>query len=703
MIKSLSVVGLTLISLSIAHAQDLAMQQHSDKNRVAKKTLEEEKEQKREEIEKVIVVGQRIEEYHAIDALTGTKSGTLLRDLPFSINVVPHQLIEDRGLTFLGEALDNVSGTQRRGGYGGTASFGAFIRGFGSGSLTLRNGFRDMGFLTLRDTANVERYEVLKGPASILYGQMQPGGITNTLSKQPTTKPLNRITGLFGSDQYRRTELDSGGPLSDRLFYRANIAIENAGSFRDHVKNKSEFVAPVISWIISNDTRWTFEAEYKHSNFTWDLGLPFDPISLTAPVSRFLGEPDGKSNVTSNFLSSTFEHKLNADWLFRQKVQFSKTRGNYDLRSPYGFEPDQRSVSRVAYVSPAKAENFSLQNELVGNFNSFGVSHQAVVGLEFNRSRHIYDFFFQPLASIDFYRPIYGAQPEDGFPLFGNDEKDQGTAIYFQNLVSVNKDLKLLAGVRYESVKLEDYDRLEKVIGRKSRDAAVTPQLGIVYQTQPASTLYASYSSSFLPSEGKQSNGAYLDPERGHQFEMGLKQDLFNGKASLNLAAYWITKKNVATIDPVNSIYRIQTGEQKSQGVELDLTGQIMRGWDVVLTGAYNDAFVSKDKKIAIGTRLPNAANWSGSAWNKLSISDRLAVGVGIYSSSKRKAEMPNPDWWLPSYTRYDAMLSYSFEQLRLQLNLKNLSNKRIYDLGGAGIVPQTSRAALFTASYNFR
>lgn len=133
-------------------------------------------ENQKTDTKQVIVVGKRIEEYRAVDALTGTKTGALLHDLHFSITVIPRQLIDDRGLTFLGEALDNVSGTQRRGGYGGTSNFGAFIRGFSSGSLTLRNGFRDMGFLTLRDTANVERYEVLKGPSSILYGQTRHVG-----------------------------------------------------------------------------------------------------------------------------------------------------------------------------------------------------------------------------------------------------------------------------------------------------------------------------------------------------------------------------------------------------------------------------------------------------------------------------------------------------------------------------------------------
>ena len=142
-------------------------------------------------LDEVVVTGRKIEHYQATDALTGTKSNALLRDLPITVSVVPHQLIEDRAISRLGEALDNVAGAQRKQGYGGVENFGAYLRGFDSSFLTLRDGIRDYGFYTLRDPANVERFEVLKGPGSVLYGAVYPGGITNTITKKPVVKRVD--------------------------------------------------------------------------------------------------------------------------------------------------------------------------------------------------------------------------------------------------------------------------------------------------------------------------------------------------------------------------------------------------------------------------------------------------------------------------------------------------------------------------------
>lgn len=191
----------------------------------------------------IIVTGRAIENYRAVDALTGTKTNALLQDIPLTVSVVPAQLIEDRSITYLGEALDTVSGAQRKQGYGGVQNFGAFLRGFDASFLTLRNGVRDFGFYTLRDSANVKRFEVLKGPGSVLYGAVTPGGITNTITKKPTQESLARVSALIGSDDYYRGEVDLGGPLSNTVGYRLNASIEQADSFRDEVENESYFIA----------------------------------------------------------------------------------------------------------------------------------------------------------------------------------------------------------------------------------------------------------------------------------------------------------------------------------------------------------------------------------------------------------------------------------------------------------------------------
>ncbi|HWA28253.1 MAG TPA: TonB-dependent siderophore receptor [Lacunisphaera sp.] len=658
-------------------------------------------------LEKYLVVGQPIESYRATDALTGTKTGAALRDVPFVLTVVPRQLVEDRRFTFLGEALDNVAGAQRKMGYGGVQNFGAFIRGFDSGFVTLRNGFRDFGFYTLRDTANVERYEILKGPASLLYGNLQPGGITNTLSKQPLATPFRQATVIAGDFDFYRGELDLGGPLSDKVFYRLNLAAEDAGSFRDHVGSRSEFIAPVVTWFVSEKTRLTVEFEYKHADYTWDLGLPRNPLSFTVPISRFLGEPDGKNNVQSAFASSLLEHQLNANWKFRQNLSAAYSGGDYNLRSPLSIGADGRTVSRVAYATDEHSENYAVQHELVGQFDLGATRHQAIVGVDLNRALDNYTFIFSSLASIDLLAPVYGAQPAAGFPLFANDNQRDDVGVYFQDLVTVRENFKVLFGARYDSVHYESVDLLSNAVARKATDTALTPQVGMVYQPSAASSLYASYSTSFLPiPSGRKADGTFLVPEEGEQFEVGAKHEFLDGKASATLAAFWITKQNVSTPDPVTPTFRVQTGEQKSRGVEVEFTGQVLPGWDVIASGAYIDAYVSRDNTFPVGSLLPGAPEWSGSLWQKYTVQSGsakgLALGVGAFSAAKRKAGLPNAAWWLPSYTRFDAMVGYGRDAWHVQLNVKNVTDERIYDLTGTTMMPQAPRTFLVSGTYTF-
>ena len=322
------------------------------------------------ELETVVVIGRAIDHYSATDALTGTKTNALLRDLPVTVSVVPHQLVEDRAMLRLGEALDNVAGAQRKQGYGGVENFGAFLRGFDSSFLTLRNGIRDFGFYTLRDVANVERFEVLKGPSSVLYGAVYPGGITNTITKKPVAEPMAELRLTAGSEDRYRAEADLGGPISDSVFYRLNVAYEDLQSFRDQVGSDGYFLAPVVTWVASDRTSLTVEIEHKSSEYTWDLGLPRHPVSLTLPIERFLGEPDGINDVDSTYVNTRFEHELTEQWTFRQVLGHARTDGDYGLRSAWRVADDDRTAWRVAYDTWERSKTAVAQHELVGNFGS---------------------------------------------------------------------------------------------------------------------------------------------------------------------------------------------------------------------------------------------------------------------------------------------------------------------------------------------
>lgn len=659
------------------------------------------------ELDPFTVNGEPIERYRAVDALTGNKVGANLSDLPLSLSVVPQQLIEDRAIDYLGEALDNVSGAQRKLGYGGTQNFGAYIRGFDSSFLTLRNGLRDFGFYTLRDSANVERFEVLKGPASVLYGSLNPGGITNTVTKKPIAETTGKVYLSAGSDDRYRSELDAGGPLGENLYYRLNLAYEDEGSHRFGVESEGVFVAPVVTWKISDRTAWTIETEFKQATFTWDLGIPRDPVAFEVPIETFLGEPDSENDVHSLNIVSTLEHRLNDSWTVRQKIGYAESDGDYELRSAWRIQEDGRTADRSGFDTVEGSSNVSVQHEFVGLFNTGEVSHQLVAGLDFYRDEQVYDFIFRGLEPMDVFNPVYGMPIGDGFPLFGSETTTDAVGVYFQDLIKFNRQVTLLLGARYDAVDIEDYDRLAETSGRDTSDGALNPQVGAVYQPTDDTSLYASYSSSFLPVlNGRTADGDYLDPEKGRQIEIGIKRELFEGRIFATLAAYRIVKEDVATPDPDDPTFRVQTAEQTSKGVELDITGEILPNWDIAFAASYIDAYVSEDNLFAVGSALPGAAEWSSSLWSKYSFSDGFAkgfsFGFGVYNVSKRQAGLPNYDWFVPSYTRFDGMLSYAWDSWKLQINAKNLSDERIYDLSSTSIMPQQPRSWQLSAAYRF-
>lgn len=656
----------------------------------------------------ILVIAKKVEHYLAGDAATGTRTPTDVRDLPISVSVVPQELIQDRGLNFLGEALDNVAGAQRKPGYGGVQNFGAYLRGFDSSFLTLRNGVRDFGFYTLRDTANVERFEILKGPGSVLYGAVYPGGITNTVTKKPTAEPIADVVAIAGSYRRFRGEADLGGPLSDTVGYRLNLSAESAGSFRDQVHNRSWFVAPVATWRPSETTAFIVELEHKHSVYTWDLGLPRSPISLTLPIGRFFGENDKRNHVSSTYAAATLEQALGGGFSLRQTFGYTRTDGDYALRSALGFAADGRTVNRVAYDTWEKSRTFVSQSELLGKVSTGTVGHQIAVGLEYYRIQQRYSFDFRSLASIDAFNPVYGATPGPGFTLFADDVKTNAWGLYAQDLISIGRRVKILAGGRYDWVRNSDFDLTSNSYARQSRDHAFSPQGGIVYQPDPATSLYANYGESFIPiTSGRTVSGKYLEPETGQQFEVGIKRYWLGNRLGTTLAVYQIRKQNVSTPDPANTAFRVQTGEQQSRGVELEINGSPLPALDVSFAASYIDAKVTRDNRFAIGSRLPGAPEYAVSLWSKYTVPHGalrgLAAGLGIYYVDQRQLALPNLAFTLPSYTRFDAMLSYRVDGWKAQLNVKNLTDRRIYDLTSTSIFPQEPRSFTLRLSHAFR
>ncbi|MDZ8032220.1 TonB-dependent siderophore receptor [Nostoc sp. DedSLP04] len=666
----------------------------------------------------LVVTGEQ-DGYNVPDASTATRTDTPTRDIPQSIQVIPQQVIKDQQITRIGDATRNISGVTQQGGYGGSTD-NYNIRGFTTYD-NLRNGFSVADDLV--NPTNIERIEVLKGPASVLYGQFEPGGVVNYITKQPLSEPYYSAEFTAGNFSTYRPSIDISGPLnSDRtLLYRLNAAYENFGSFIDFNHQETFAIAPALTYKISDATTLTLEYEYLKVDRTFYRGLTPDPIVFQAPRNRFLGEPNDYFSKETNSVFLNVNHRFSKNIQFRSGFSVTVNDSEESAFQPSNIV-DGGTVLRRFGAGPAYYQNYSLQNDLISNFKTGSIQHQVLLGLEWNKYIRGYDYLRSSVSltpSIDLFNPVYGAsQPPEFDEAAERARFDRNTiAVYLQDQVTLLPNLKLLVGGRYDFIHRKNSAQLLDSLGRDPIDDATvdrlyneafSPRVGIVYQPIKPISIYASYSRSFNPSDSRTVDGTQLPPERGIQYEVGVKAELIKDRLSATFAAYDITKENVATTDPTpgNSDYYIPIGEVKSRGLEFDLSGQILPGWNLIASYFINDAFVSVgDQYNPVGDTLVNAAGAGGSLWTTYEIQDGgmrgLGFGGGLFYTGDREAELPNT-FKIPSYVRADATIFYKRDNWRVGLNFKNLFDTRYYDSQGYYLLPGAPLTVLGTFSVQF-
>ena len=659
----------------------------------------------------LVVTGER-DIYSASDASTATKTDTPLRDIPQSIQVIPQQVIKDQQITRISDAVRNASGVTVQSSYAGNTD-NYVIRGFAT-TNNLRNGFSVPD--NYISPINVERVEVLKGPASVLYGQFEPGGIVNYITKQPLTTPYHSAEFTLGNYDYYRAAIDFSQPLTadKKVLSRLNIAYENSGSFIDFVNGESYSIAPVVSLQLSDATNLTLEYEHNTVNRTFYDGLLPVRQSFQVPISRFLGEPSADTyNFQSDIGTITLKHRFSDNFQFRSALLINNNNDDYNAVRPRSLLDDGRTVSRNLAGDVDYFRGVSLQNELVSKFKTGSINHQLLLGLDFSWAHQVYNYLRTAAPGLDLFNPVYGAPlPTSFVDTAQNMKMDTDTVgVYLQDQVTLLRSLKLLVGGRFDFINQNDrnidLNNNGQVLSRDQfNDQAFSPRLGLVYQPIEPISLYASYAQSFNPNDSRTASGQALEPSRATQYEVGIKTEWLNKQLSATLAAYDITKTNVATTDPSNTDYSIAAGQVKSRGIELDIVGKILPGWNVIASFAHNDAYVTKDNSIPVGNRLVNAARYNASLFTSYEIQTGslkgLGFGAGLFFVGDRQANLPNDGVVIPSYVRTDASIFYKKEHWRVGLNFKNLLDTRYYDSQGYYLRPGAPLTVLGTISVEF-
>lgn len=651
-----------------------------------------------------------VEGYRATRTATGTKTDTALRDVPQSVQVVSRRVLEDQQISSLGDALANVSSIQRGNSHGSTTeSF--HIRGF------LATTYAVDGMMTnsqvvrpevLSDLANIERVEVLKGPASVLYGRGNPGGLINLVTRKPTFEPQAEIKAQAGSWDFYRLQTYVSGALDPAETLAGGLAMawQTDGGYRHTFHDRERnYIAPTLRWQPNDSTTVDIGLEYTELKGPYDRGLLVIGDRVDSRQRLIFEEPMSYSETDKTSFWVKTEHQAN-DWLtLRQSTKIDDSRKDFQNINFQGLQADGRTLNRRATDYSEDIDSITAQFEAVANFATAGLNHTALLGYEYVTGNREARTYRSPIAPIDIYQPVHGAQPV-GFTLNSiAKQKMHAHSIYLQDQIELNEQWKVLAGVRWDSVT----QRMNNS-GRPPFELtpeAVSPRLGVVYQPQDWISLYASYSESFSPQTDRTRSGNILDPETGEQYEIGAKFDLIPERLSATLAVFEITRQNVSADDPTDDEFSVQTGEQRSRGIELDVSGEPIDGWNLIGNIAVIDAKLTKDPTLQTGTRLEAVPVVSGSLWNSYQLQSGdwkgLGFGAGVVFAGKRYGDIEN-SYSVSGYVRFDASLFYDVnEQVRLSLNGQNLTDIRYVEtISSANAYPGDPASVVATVSAKF-
>lgn len=630
--------------------------------------------------------------YAARRSATATKTDTPLRETPTSVQVIPREVLEDQAALSLKDAYENVSGVQMSGNtLNAQSEVLPYIRGFES-SILMRNGLRATTAGAV-DMINIERVEVLKGPASILYGALEPGGIVNYVTKRPLAESRHIFEQQFGSYDFRRTLIDSTGKLDDNgaALYRINFARTDSDSFRNSMHLERTAIAPSVLLNISPSTELLLDVSYVKEKQPYDTGIPLDDKGRPlATRSAFFNDSKlaGRENEDL-YVGYQLTHRLDSGWTLRNQLQFHRAHNRNEALRPRGIVGNNLTMRYQNEDKQDDETQFVL--DATGKFATGGLKHTLLLGVEHIRQTTDWRRFRQnaPAVAISDH-PSVSYTPPTTQPMPLEQAETRWTSFYVQDQISLleNDRLKLLLGGRFDDVKTES--RTDGVTSSPAiSDTAFTGRAGLLYQLNRDHAVYVSSSQSFKPQQAGvvDINNGPLSPERGKQVEAGLKSGFFNDALLTTFSVYKIEKDNVAVFDQdlnnaTGQIAYFPGVRQQSRGVEFDVTGNLTSQLKLIASYGYSDTKVLENAgaPLLVGGHLPGVAAQAGKIWVTYEFLRSgplggFGIGGGVRHVGKSSAQT-DVDLKLDSYTVTDVGVWYNWKNVRASLNIKNLFDK---------------------------
>lgn len=635
------------------------------------------------------------DDYHASIASTASKSAVPIMQEAQAVQVVTEQVIEDYQVQSLDDAMKFVSGMTQSNTLAGTQD-GFVKRGFGTnadGSI-LRDGIRSS--LSRNFSATTERVEVLKGPASLLYGALEPGGLINVISKQPEHQWHTRISGESASEGGGNAMLDVTGPLADSgMAFRLVAERQHEDYWRNFGSDTHTLVAPSLSWT-GDDLRITLAYEHKAYSTPVDRGtVIIDGKPAKSAYNVRFNESWSKAEGTDELFTAKAEYQLTPDWSTRLTYGWNNEHYDYAEARPDSLLADG-TLRRRADGSEHDNQTQYLAWDWIGQAQWFGQRHDLLLGIDSEQVDNFRGDTFRGARTGGFtiYEPVYGNLAEPSvLSSVQSDRSDElhSRSLYVKDNWHLDEQWIVVTGGRYQ--------RFEQLVeqGRGSdyskttdrQDSTFLPFGGLVYQVNKQVSLYGNYSRSFVPNASDTDTGQGFAPEQGRSYELGIKLDLGNVLMA-SVAVFDIEKKNVVVS---NNGVSEAAGKVGSQGVELDISGRIAERWDLLGTYAYTDTEIIDDPSNQ-GNELVNAAQNIASLYltHQLALPSEAGqwrIGGGARYVGERAGDNAN-SFWLDSYTVADAFISWESEWLgdrtRVQLNARNLFDKQYYPSSGGNL-----------------
>ncbi len=673
------------------------------------------------------------------DASVGTKTDTPVMETPVNVQTVTQQVLQDQQDITLQQALQNVSGvtvsTDANGNNG--HPYGQIIlRGFATSNYYL-DGFRVDGgsYFNLSNTqlGNVASLEVLKGPAAILYGASEPGGIVNVITKEPLNTPYFAVNQQIGSLAQYRTTIDATGPVTDdkAWLYRMTMSYFNDGapfgSIKDFITGNTFLLAPVLKWNIDGATWVKLQVTYQdqaqgnYQNFTPIYNNQFVTIPRSTNYNEYFPE-----DFKTLFAALTWSHLFNKDWSIQQ--QFAFFRGANSVPEYLaGYIPNPSAPVPVFAQSGGLEFNtqttYSTNVNLTGHFDTFGAQHTVLMGGDFYKlnTYGIAQYPYQSWSQIDVWDPVHPGTPiPGGGPLvptvpgreFFNPQDTAG--LYVQDQIKLPDNFFVLAGARYQYIRQggglsgsPTFDT-NAVINNAVTQEALTPRFGLLWRPQQWVSFYTTYTEGFNANTGFIYPDTPVPPTSAREAEAGVKIELFDGKLRGTADYYDLTKTNIPTTDP-NPLHQcagggpnscsLVTGAARSKGPEVDIQGEILPGWSATVAYTNQDVIVTKGGNNYYqlpGQRFEGIPRNVGNFWTTYAFQDEtfrgLKIGGGVtyhgsqpiqVFSSATGANLQNQLPLLPAYAIVNLMAAYDFKigdtKMNAQVNVSNLLNHTYY------------------------